>query len=170
MSAPKNANQAASPVTRLLHAWQAISPRERKLLLTAGAVVGVGIVLTTLDWSRTERLRLGRALPRAEARLEQVQESATEITRLHAQPPPRRAAAAALLDMVQTSAKSRGLGVLIQTGGEGLHIKGQAGFDEFVAWLAAIQRDQGLRVLRMELQQQGAVVSIDALLAIPAAP
>jgi general secretion pathway protein M len=170
MSAQQTASQTVSPFTRLLQSWQAISPRERKLLLMAGVVVGVGILLTTLDWSRTERVRLDRALPRAEARLEQVQESATEITRLHAQPAPRRPAAAALLDMAQTSAKSRGLGVSIQTGGEGLHVKGQAGFDELVAWLAAIQHDQGLRVLRMELQQQGAVVSVDALLAIPAAP
>lgn len=169
MSAPQTASQA-SPLTRLLQSWQAISPRERKLLLMAAAVVGVGIVLTTLDWSRNERIRLGRALPRAEAQLERVQESATEITRLRAQPAPQRPAAAALLDMAQTSARSRGLGVSIQAGGEGLHVKGQASFDELVAWLAAVQHDQGLRVLRMELQQQGALASIDALLAIPAAP
>lgn len=169
MSAPQTVGQA-SPLTRLLQSWQAISPRERKLLLMAAAVVGVGIVLSTLDWSRNERIRLGRALPRAEAQLERVQESATEITRLRAQPAPQRPAAAALLDMAQTSARSRGLGVSIQAGGEGLHVKGQASFDELVAWLAAVQHDQGLRVLRMELQQQGALVSVDALLAIPAAP
>jgi type II secretory pathway component PulM len=169
MSAPQTAGQA-SPLTRLRQSWQAISPRERKLLLMAAAVVGVGIVLSTLDWSRNERIRLGRALPRAEAQLERVQESATEITRLRAQPAPQRPAAAALLDMAQTSARSRGLGVSIQAGGEGLHVKGQASFDELVAWLAAVQHDQGLRVLRMELQQQGALASIDALLAIPAAP
>ncbi len=169
MSAPQTAGQA-SPLTRLLQSWQAISPRERKLLLMAAAVVGVGIVLSTLDWSRNERIRLGRALPRAEAQLERVQESATEITRLRAQPAPQRPAVAALLDMAQTSARSRGLGVSIQAGGEGLHVKGQASFDELVAWLAAVQHDQGLRVLRMELQQQGALVSVDALLAIPAAP
>lgn len=169
MSAPQTTGQA-SPLTRLRQSWQAISPRERKLLLMAAAVVGVGIVISTLDWSRNERIRLGRALPRAEAQLERVQESATEITRLRAQPALQRPAAAALLDMAQTSARSRGLGVSIQAGGEGLHVKGQASFDELVAWLAAVQHDQGLRVLRMELQQQGALASIDALLAIPATP
>ncbi|TYC56575.1 hypothetical protein ETQ85_12030 [Zoogloea oleivorans] len=159
-----------SPLARLVQSWQAISPRERRLVLMAATVVGIGIVLTTLDWSRNERIRLGRAVPRAEAQLEQVQESATEITRLRAQPAPQRPAATALLDMAQASAKSRGLALSIQSGGEGLHVKGQAGFDDLIAWLAAVQHDQGLRVLRMELQQQGVQASIDAVLALPAAP
>lgn len=159
-----------SPLARLVQSWQAISPRERRLVLMAATVVGIGIVLTTLDWSRNERIRLGRAVPRAEAQLEQVQESATEITRLRAQPAPQRPATTTLLDMAQASAKSRGLALSIQSGGEGLHVKGQAGFDDLIAWLAAVQHDQGLRVLRMELQQQGALASIDAVLALPAAP
>lgn len=49
-------------------------------------------------------------------------------------------------------------------------MKGQAPFDELVAWLAAVQRDQGLRILRMEIQQQGPQASIDAVLAGPSAP
>ena len=82
----------SGPLTRLTGAWQAASPRERKLLVAAAAVVGVALVVSALDWSREQRTRLGRSLPRAEAQLEQVQESATEITRLRAQPVPRRPA------------------------------------------------------------------------------
>ena len=82
----------SGPLTRLTGAWQAASPRERKLLVAAAAVVGVALVVSALDWSREQRTRLGRSLPRAEAQLEQVQESATEITRLRAQPVPRLSA------------------------------------------------------------------------------
>ena len=66
--------------------------------------------------------------------------------------------------MVQASAKTRGLGLAIQTMGDGLQVKGQAGFDELVAWLATLQKDQGLRVARMELQQQGPTASVDLVL------
>ncbi|WP_300442370.1 type II secretion system protein GspM [Zoogloea sp.] len=154
----------SGPLTRLTGAWQAASPRERKLLLAAAAVVGVALVVSALDWSREQRTRLGRSLPRAEAQLEQVQESATEITRLRAQPVPRRPAGPALLETVQASAKSRGLGLTIQASGDGLQVKGQGGFDELVTWLATLQTDIGLRVMRMEIQGQGAAASIDVVL------
>lgn len=165
MSAPTPLAQAASgPITRLAAAWQARNPRERTLLIAAATVIGVALVVNLLDWSRSERTRLGRSLPRAEAQLEQVQESATEIARLRAQPVPQRPAGPALLEMVQASAKTRGLGLAIQTMGDGLQVKGQAGFDELVAWLATLQKDQGLRVARMELQQQGPTASVDLVL------
>ncbi len=156
---------ASGPFTRLAAAWQARSPRERRLLRVAAAVVGVALVIAALDWSQTQRARLGRSLPRAAAQLEQVQEAATEIARLRAQPAAPRPTGPALLETVQASAKSRGLGLVIQPAGDGLQLKGQAGFDDLVAWLAALQADQGLRVLRLEVQQQGAVASVDAVLA-----
>lgn len=165
MSAPTPLAQAASgPITRLANAWQARNPRERTLLIAAATVIGVALVVNLLDWSRSQRTRLGRSLPRAEAQLEQVQESATEIARLRAQPVPQRPAGPALLEMVQASAKTRGLGLAIQTMGDGLQVKGQAGLDAFVDWLAALQRDQGLRVQRLEVQGQGSAASIDAVL------
>jgi len=157
-------NPGAGPTARARASWQALSPRERRLLLAAAGVILAALALGALDWSRTERSRLVRSLPRAEARLEQVQESATEITRLRQQPPLQRPDGPALLDTVQASAKSRGLGLTIQATGDGLQVKGQAGFDELVAWLAALQTDQGLRVLRMEVQQQDGVASVDVLL------
>ena len=152
------------PVTRIAAAWRARNPRERTLLIAAATVIGVALVVNLLDWSRIERARLGRSLPRAEAQLEQVQESATEIARLRAQPVPQRPTGPALLEMVQASAKARSLGLAIQAMGDGLQVKGQAGFDELVAWLAALQHDQGLRVARMELQQQGPTASVDLVL------
>ena len=158
------------PITRLATAWQGLSPRERRLVLIAGAVVAIGTTVSVLDWARHERSRLDRSLPRSAAQLEQVQESATEIARLRNQPPLQAPAGPALLEAAQAAAKSRGLGLTLQAGGEGLHVKGQAAFDELAAWLAAVQRDQGLRILRMEIQQQGPQASIDAVLAGPSAP
>ena len=154
-----------SPITRIAAAWRARNPRERKLLAAAGAVVGLALVLSLLDWSNGQQNRLDRNLPRAEAQLEQVQESATEIARLRAQPAPRRLSGPALLETVQASAKSRGLGLAIQLAGDGLQIKGQAGLDDLVGWLAALQTDLGLRVVRMEVQGQGAAATVDAVLA-----
>lgn len=170
MNAPAQAKAAAapasplSPLARLTHVWQAISPRERRLVLLAGGVVAIGLVVGLLDWSRGERSRLARSLPRAEAQLEQVQEAATEITRLRGETATPRAAGPALLEAAQASAKSRGLGLVLQASGDGLQVKGQAGLDAFVDWLAALQRDQGLRVQRLEVQGQGSAASIDAVL------
>ena len=170
MNAPAQAKAAAapasplSPLARLTQAWQAISPRERRLVLLAGGVVAIGLVVGLLDWSRGERARLARSLPRAEAQLEQVQEAATEITRLRGETATPRAAGPALLEAAQASAKSRGLGLVLQASGDGLQVKGQAGLDAFVDWLAALQRDQGLWVQRLEVQGQGSAASIDAVL------
>lgn len=158
------ASPAPGPIARLGQAWQAISPRERRLVLAAGLVVLIGLVVSLLDWSRSERGRLARSLPRAEAQLEQVQEAATELTRLRGQTAPQRATGPALLEAAQASAKSRGLGLTLQATGDGLQIKGQASLDAFVDWLAALQRDQGLRVQRLEIQGQGASAGIDAVL------
>lgn len=163
MNAPASSTRS-SPISRLRQAWQSISPRERRLVLIAGGVVLVGLVVSLLDWSHSQRTRLTRSLPRAEAQLEQVQEAATELTRLRGQTAPQRAAGPALLEAAQASAKSRGLGLALQATGDGLQIKGQAGLDAFVDWLAVLQRDQGLRVQRLEVQGQGATAGIDAVL------
>ena len=162
--AKPTASPAPGPIARLGQAWQGITPRERRLVLAAGVVVLVGLVVSLLDWSRSERGRLARSLPRAEAQLELVQEAATELTRLRGQTAPQRAAGPALLEAAQASAKSRGLGLALQASGDGLQIKGQASLDAFVDWLAALQRDQGLRVQRLEIQGQSGGASIDAVL------
>ena len=56
------------------------------------------------------------------------------------------------------------VGIPARASGDGLQVKGQAGLDAFVDWLAALQRDQGLRVQRLEVQGQGSAASIDAVL------
>ena len=168
MNAPRKA--VSGPIAALLNRWQAISPREQRLVLIAAAVVAIGAAVSLLDWSRAEGQRLARRLPRAEASLNQVQEAATEINRLRAAPQAARPDGPALLAAVQASAKSRGLEIGVQGGGEGLHLKGQAPFDALVAWLATLQKDQGLRVLRMEIQRQGSLASVDAVLASPTSP
>ena len=61
------ASPAPGPIARLGQAWQSISPRERRLVLAAGLVVLIGLVVSLLYWSRSERGRLARSLPRAEA-------------------------------------------------------------------------------------------------------
>lgn len=170
MSSPSPASaaaRAATPITRLRTAWHAISPRERRLVSLACGVLGIAAVVGLLDWSQAERARLERTLPRAEARLEQVQEAATEIARLRTVTPPARPSGPALLEAVQASAKARGLPLTVQAGGEGIQVKGQADFDALVGWLATLQKDQSLRVRRMEIQQQGDQAGIDALLVGP---
>ena len=106
MNAPRKA--VSGPIAALHSRWQAISPRERRLVLLAGGVVAIGLVVGLLDWSRAEGQRLARRLPRAEASLNQVQEAATEISRLRAAPQTARPDGPALLAAVQASAKSRG--------------------------------------------------------------
>lgn len=176
MSAPTSAPTSTaspphSPISqasaRLRSAWHAISPREQRLVSLAGGVLGIAAVVGLFDWSQAEHARLERSLPRAEAQLEQVQEAATEIARLRTVTPPARPTGPALLEAVQASAKARGLALVAQAGGEGIQIKGQADFDALMGWLATLQKDQGLRVRRMEIQPQGEQAGIDALLVGP---
>ncbi|MDD3354604.1 type II secretion system protein GspM [Zoogloea sp.] len=159
-STPRN----SGPVSRLIQSWQRLSPRERRLVGIAALVVAAGSVLGLLDWSHTQRERLQRTLPRAAAQLEQVQEAASEIARLRSTPPLPPSTTRALLEGAQASARSRGLSLTVQASGEGLHISGQAGFDELVSWLATLQKDQGLRVFKMEIQRQDHQATVDALL------
>ncbi|WP_374492376.1 type II secretion system protein GspM [Zoogloea sp.] len=160
----------SGPIAQLTQHWQSISPRERRLVRVAAGVVAVAAMVAVLDWSWAERQRLARSLPRAEAGLNQIQEAATEIGRLRATTPPTRPDGPALIAAVQASARSRSLDIRVQAGGEGVHLKGQARFDDLVDWLGTLQKDQGLRVLRMDVQRQGPLASVDAVLAGPAAP
>ncbi len=103
MNAPRKA--VSGPIAALHSRWQAISPREQRLVLIATTVVAIGAAVSLLDWSRAEGQRLARRLPRAEASLNQVQEAATGINRLRAAPQAARPEGPALLAAVQASAK-----------------------------------------------------------------
>lgn len=75
------------------------------------------------------------------------------------------------METVRASAKSRGLGVTAEAIGDGLQIRGEAGFDDLVTWLATLQQDQGLRITRLEIQPKGTLVSVDlTCMAVTATP
>ena len=169
MNAPIAAARV-TPLARLLTAWNACSQRERRLILIAGSVVALGLVFGLADWSAQERRRLDRQVPRAQAQLEQTQEAATEIAALRGRPPVQPLAGPALADAVGAAAKARGLAVTVNSTGEGVQIRGNGDFDALVGWLGTLHSDQGLRVLRLEIQRAGSQASVDALLAGPAAP
>ncbi|HMV65115.1 MAG TPA: type II secretion system protein GspM, partial [Rhodocyclaceae bacterium] len=93
-----------------------------------------------------------------------------EIAALRGRPPVQPLAGPALADAVGAAAKARGLAVTVNSTGDGVQIRGNGDFDALVGWLGTLHGDQGLRVLRLEIQRAGSQASVDALLAGPAAP
>ncbi len=150
--------------------WQARNPRERLLIGVAGGLVLVALFASLLEWVHQEGQRRQRQLPRTLAQLEQTQEAATEIARLRTQPPPAVLPLATLQKAAEDAAKAQGLALQVQASGDGLQVRGQAGFDALMGWLAGLQQEHGLRVQRIKLQRDGAQVSVDASLAAPAQP
>ena len=100
------------------------------------------------------------ALPLAEARLAQLQAQAEEIARLRAQAVPEPLVGVPLLEVLRASATARDLTLNIQMSEGGVAVSGQGGFDALWVWLAEIQRDHALRVVKLEMDRGGIVATL----------
>ena len=162
-----NAQPNISVLASLLSAWRNHSPREQRMLV-AGALflVLLGMVLT-LAWGYSERQRLLRVVPQAEARLRQMQLATDERARLQGLPLPVRLADPALAAALSGGANARGLTLTVQLTGDGAQIKGQGAFDALLVWLADIQREYALRPVSAEIQRDGALARFELRLVFP---
>lgn len=162
-----NAQPNISALASLQSAWRSRSPREQSMLV-AGALflVLLGMVLT-LAWGYSERQRLLRVVPQAEARLRQMQLATDERARLQGLPLPVRLADPALAAALSGGANARGLTLTVQLTGDGAQIKGQGAFDALLVWLADIQREYALRPVSAEIQRDGALTHFELRLVFP---
>lgn len=149
--------------------WQGRSPREKKLLGLAGLFLLLFILVMVFGWLHSERRRLVKAVPKAEAGLAQMQMAAEEQARLKGGAVPPRLAASPLADALRATAMARGLVLTVEPNGEGVLLKGQGSFDTLIAWLADVQRDHALRPMRLEMTRDANLARFEATLVFPPA-
>jgi type II secretory pathway component PulM len=149
-------------------AWLLRAPRERSILKALAAALGV--LVLALIWSsvQSERARLQKAVPLAQARLQRMQDDAAEVVRLRGQSSAPAAAPTSLADAVAASAHGRQLDLAVTgEGADRIQVHGSAAFDDAVAWLATVQQDFKLRVATLTATRNGAAVRLDAVLVAP---
>ena len=145
-------------------AWQARQPRERQMLAAMFVVLVVAALWALWDFSRSERVRLSRALPAAQATLGSMRDAAAELQRLRRQPLKVPPAPQALAEVLQTGASARGLGLKVRAEAGGVAVSGSADFDGCLNWLAEAQRDYGLKVQKFGASRVGTSAQIEMLL------
>ena len=151
-------------IAQARQAWQARLPRERLMLGAMFAVLVIATLWSLWDWSHRERTRLSRALPAAQAALAAMRDDAAELQRLRRQPLRNPPAAAALAELLQTGARSRGLTLAVRPEAGGVHVNGSVDFDAVLIWLGEAQRDYGLKVQRFSASRTGPNSQIEILL------
>ena len=94
-----------------------------------------------------------------------MQDDATEVDRLRAQSPVAPAQGQVLAAALTASIRSHGLDLaLTSEGADRFRVQGRVGFDQAIAWLAAVQRDYQLRVASLAVTRQEGGVKLDAVL------
>lgn len=135
----------------LIVRWQAMAPREKRLAGWAALVVGLAVLWSWHDWQQQEQRRLQKALPAAETRLKAMQKMADEYQQYAGQAKGGLKAPASA-EVVAASLRARGLTFDVLPVGAGqLALKGSAGFDDWVDWVAGLAA-QGWRVERATVQ------------------
>lgn len=160
---------------QLRQAWAARAPRERRFLTVLAIFVAIALLAQGLWSARHESARMRKQIPQLRVQAEIMQRQANEIKQLQA--PSRPAAAAlegnALLAAAGTVAKVGGLSLaatqLQLEGPRQLRLHATLPFDRWLEWVAAIQADLRLRVVRCQIDgaEDPGFVKIDALLALP---
>lgn len=145
--------------------WQQRAPRERRLLALATVVVAIAAMWGLRDWSVRERTRLAAGLPLAEARLKAMEAASAEYARLAALQPPAAPAPEALPAALTAAAGGRGLSLEVRAepGGQ-VAVRGTVAFDAWVDWLAAVQADYRLRLVKATVGREGTRVKVEATL------
>ena len=145
--------------------WSAHSASERRMLLLGSLLVGALAFGLSSYAVKQEQDRLRRAIPLANAALQRMQDEATEADRLRAQTPVTPPQGQALIGTLTASIRSHGLDLALTTeGADRFRVQGRVGFDQAVAWLAAVQRDYQLRVTTLAVTRQEGGVKLDAVL------
>ncbi len=142
----------ATPTTRLRARYAACTPRERRLLIIALAVVLSGGLIALADYLASERERLTRSLPAAHLAYLGMEQDSLGLAALKEHPVPTTRPLAALAESIQASASVRGVVVEPRLNGDIIEASGTATLAALVNWLAALQAEQRLRPIRLEVQ------------------
>ncbi len=151
--------------------WRARHPREKVLLLLGAAFVTVA-VLYGLIWQPGEkaRARYAKSVPILRAQLAQMREQATTIQHLRRQTALLPNSAHLRDDLLASAAHHRlpnDTRTLTVSPTGDIHLQmHNISFDDWVSWLAALQRENHLRLTMAQIQTSGqpGLVNIDATL------
>ncbi len=160
--------------------WAARQPRERIFLVALAAFVAIALLIQGLWSAHAARTRLHKQIPQLLQQAEILQRQAGEIRQLLAQPASPTAQEGATL-LVAASAAARGTGLTLAPaqlqleGPRQLRLRAKLPFDQWLEWVAALQRDTRLRLIHCRIDgTDGAeaantpgIVKIDALFALP---
>ncbi len=161
--------QTLHPLQQLRSLLARLSARERRILLIGSILLALTLLWLLYDWQSRSRQQLDVALPRTEAQLARMQTEAAELARLRNLPAPPISDLPQLLGSVQSSATARGFALLVRSDGNQLIAQGKGiAFDSFIPWLADTQRNNGLRVVYLDVSQGSGGVTVEVRL-MPAA-
>ncbi|MFT4171408.1 MAG: type II secretion system protein GspM [Rhodocyclaceae bacterium] len=131
--------------------WAERNPREQRLLVAMVAVIAVAALWALFDWQAAEYKRLGKLVPRVQAQVKAMQDDAAELARLRVAPKRPAADAKQLADTLQNSAAALHLALTVRNDGDRIIVSGTSvPFDAFVAWLAAAQTQNALKVASLD--------------------
>lgn len=158
---------ARSPqIQQTLAAWQARSPRERKLLLAALGVILVAVLWASHDSMRAERKRLDRVVPTAHAQLKSMQEQAAELARLSNQPRLPKLDATRQSDEIASAARTHGLTVQVKNEGGRLLLSGDVPqFNQLVSFVGSVQTALGMRHEMLDVSRVASGIHFELRLA-----
>ncbi len=167
-------------LSALRNLWSSRQPRERNFLIALAAFVGIALLIQGLWSAHAARIRLHRQLPQLHQQAEIVQRQAGEIRQLLTQPAsPAAQEGTAMVAAALTTSRATGLTLaatqLQLEGPRQLRLRANLPFDQWLEWVAALQRDARLRLIHCRIDAvegaEGAnmpgVVKIDALFSLP---
>ncbi len=147
-------------------ALNALSERERHILIGGAALVALTLLWLLYGWQATTRRQLDLAVPRANAQLARMQSESAELARLRGLATPAAANLVQLAATLGNSATARGLNLSVRNDGNQLVISGKGvNFDNWVQWLAETQRANAIRLTYIDVTQAAGGAQLEARLA-----
>jgi general secretion pathway protein M len=148
-------------IESLLLKWNALSPRDRRMLLLAGGfLVVVFAWLVAFEPAWEGRRQLARELPALRADLAQMDQLAAEARQAASAPRQGVESASQLRTRVEETLADSGLSgsvAQLELNGEMVEVRfRQADFEKWVYWLDATVRETRMRVVDLSLTREAA--------------
>ncbi|NOZ51566.1 MAG: type II secretion system protein M [Gammaproteobacteria bacterium] len=154
--------------------FNGLEPRERKLLVAAAAIVTIMIVyLAVWDPMVTKLERLKNSTQQQQVLIAWMEDTAREVKQLRQSAlrmnPSKKIQGQSLLGIIDRTAKNGKLGSAVKRVKPDGESKAQvwlenASFNDMLAWLEKLQRQQGIRVVTTVIEKQSEAGRVNARL------
>lgn len=158
-----------SSAVQKLKTWYGARPlREKRILLTGGWVVVIGLALQLNDWALNQRSMLTNQLAGRQHDLVWMQAQADELQRLSAVRNRPVTSSVSPEAAIAETAASRGLVFSVDSTANGFAVLASGHADQIIDWLAALHADHRLNVAQLELTANGSQLELSARLVVSA--